>query len=149
MINGEQILTRIQNDPGEMTNLLGTDSKASFELAGRPLPQIEARLNALMMVLKTCKGKSCYEPWHDLHPDGDVLNLIDSLDDRFDAFYETQPKVSFSKCEVGYIPESEGPMDFIPFNGQGGSGGLEWEQEMKRLGAPIKFRYQGEFSLWT
>jgi hypothetical protein len=99
-----------------MHNLLesGSDSSA-LRVADRPLQEIVSRLNALTMVLKSCKRSSCTHPWRALHPDGDVSTLSESLDRRFDDFYASQPRVSFTKCELGFISESEGPMDFNVF----------------------------------
>lgn len=131
-----------------MRNLLDPDhAQSDYQLAGRPMSEIISRLDALMMVLKSCKGRACTEPWRELHPDGDVRSLIDSLAGHFDTFYQVQPKVSFTKCELGYIRDSEGPMDILPFTG--GNTPAGWEADMKRLGAPTKFKYQGGFSLWT
>lgn len=62
-----------------------------------------------MMVLKSCKGKSCVEPWRVLHPRGDVTSLADALKVDYDAFYDEQAKVSFNRCEFGYIIDAEGP----------------------------------------
>ena len=68
------------------------------------------------MVLKTCKGCTCRHPWEALHPAGDVADLHDALNPRFDDFYEIhQDRVRFTKCEKGYIPESEGPVQFKVF----------------------------------
>lgn len=62
------------------------------------------------MVTKSCKGNTCVNPWGVLHPAGDVKTLADSLHSRFDEFYASvAEKVSFDKCELGYILESEGP----------------------------------------
>ena len=62
------------------------------------------------MVLKTCKARSCTHPWESLHPAGNVNNLHDALNVRYDDFYELeQDKVRYEKCEKGYILESEGP----------------------------------------
>ena len=44
-----------------------------------------------------------------LHSDGNVNNLVDALNSQYDAFYAGQPKVSFEKCERGYLIQSEGP----------------------------------------
>lgn len=60
------------------------------------------------MVLKSCKGNTCIKPWDVLHPDGSVQSLSDAMDEQYDRFYEEQPKVSYSKCEQGYIIGSEG-----------------------------------------
>lgn len=69
-----------------------------------------SRLDALLLVLKTCKTDECRFPWALLHPAGDVHTLRDALDPQFDHFYETRPKVQYEKCERGYVPESEGAM---------------------------------------
>lgn len=45
-----------------------------------------------------------------LHPQGDVTSLEQALCETYDAFYEAQPKVSYSKCELGQILSSEGPL---------------------------------------
>lgn len=72
--------------------------------------KVLARLDALLFVLKSCKGPSCVRPWHALHPEGDVHNLRDALSSRFDVFYEQQQeKVRYSRCELGYILDAEGP----------------------------------------
>jgi hypothetical protein len=89
-----------------------------------------------MMVLKSCKGSSCTHPWNVLHPQGNVASLTDSLRASYDAFYDEQPKVTFTKCELGYIKESEGPMNVNIY-------GEEWKD------VPTSFRYQGGFSLWA
>lgn len=62
-----------------------------------------------MMVLKSCTGETCIEPWKVLHPQGDVASLSDALTVQFDSFYEEQVKVSFNRCELGYIIDAEGP----------------------------------------
>ncbi|RMJ20522.1 hypothetical protein PHISP_08608, partial [Aspergillus sp. HF37] len=83
-----------------------------YHLANRPLPQILARLDTLILVLKSCNEDSCRRPWQQLHPGGRVRNLIDALDTSYDDFYANQPKVSFSKCVLGHLPWEEGPMKF-------------------------------------
>jgi hypothetical protein len=60
-------------------------------------------------VLKSCKGNTCTDPWRVLHPSGDVTSLSAAVKVKFDHFYKVQPKVSFTKCEMGYLVESEGP----------------------------------------
>ncbi|EXJ60406.1 hypothetical protein A1O7_04558 [Cladophialophora yegresii CBS 114405] len=69
-----------------------------------------SRLDALLLVLKTCKMDECRSPWSSLHPTGEVRNLRDALDARFNEYYHEHPKVRYERCERGYIPESEGPM---------------------------------------
>ena len=69
------------------------------------------RLNALMLVLKTCKGKQCTHPWTFLFPHNNVRSLKDALDTDYDEYFADHvAKVMFDRCEKGYISESEGPM---------------------------------------
>lgn len=139
----------VQNDPGQMRNLYLSDHsalRADFSIFGRGFKDIVSRLDALMMVLKSCKGRACTHPWETLHPKGNVMSLTDSLKPKFDAFYEEQPKVFFTKCELGYIKDSEGNMDVVPY---GAHGHDQWKAELRKKGAPVSFRYQGGFSIWT
>jgi len=79
-------------------------------ILGVPFTKVVSRLDSLLFVLKSCKAQTCIRPWFPLHPVGNVHNLRDALASRFDYFYETQQKkVSFDRCELGYILESEGP----------------------------------------
>lgn len=83
-----------------------------------------ARLDALLLVLKSCKGSSCVAPWRVLHPHGDVLSLEDALATRYDEFYEQeQVKVEFSRCEAGHIVDAEGPQDANVYRS-----GLQWSE---------------------
>ena len=70
-----------------------------------------------MMVLKSCEGDQCRYPWLQLHPKGQVNTLSQALVAGFDTFYENQPKVSFSACEIGYITASEGAQKFNVYGG--------------------------------
>lgn len=76
-----------------------------------------SRLDALMMVLKSCEGDQCRYPWRQLHPKGQVNTLAEALVTGFDTFYTNQPKVSFSACELGYIVASEGVQKFNVYGG--------------------------------
>lgn len=68
------------------------------------------RLDALLFVLKSCKGRACVKPWETLHPAGNVLNLHDALQVKFDEYYSKQvDRISFDRCEQGYILDAEGP----------------------------------------
>lgn len=68
------------------------------------------------MVLKSCKGEVCRTPWTTLHPDGKVRNLGQALASDYDAFYTTQPRISFTGCKLGYLISSEGPQKPLPFH---------------------------------
>jgi N-acetylglucosamine-6-sulfatase len=68
------------------------------------------------MVIKSCKGHTCVDPWSVIHPARDVRTLEDALKAEFDAFYSSVAEtVSFEKCELGYIIESEGPQALVNF----------------------------------
>lgn len=99
-----------------MTNL-AAPTQASTYLLARPIAQTQNRLDALLMVLKSCSASSCTDPWSVVHPKGGVVNLRDAMDAKYDAFYESQPKVAFSKCEPGHIVSSEGPQEGIAYGG--------------------------------
>ncbi|OAP55881.1 hypothetical protein AYL99_10033 [Fonsecaea erecta] len=126
-----------QNDPYETHNLYKSNHSSVFEfpaIATTTLRHLISRLDALVMVLKTCKARTCTHPWETLHPDGDVDNLQDALAARYDDFYELQQeRVRFDRCEKGYILESEGPRHvkaFVPGPGgdMGPRGGGQWSE---------------------
>ncbi|KEF57018.1 arylsulfatase [Exophiala aquamarina CBS 119918] len=108
----EHELYDLKTDPYQVDNLYDK----TMELYGRPKHQVIARLDALLMVLKSCKGEQCTKPWLSLHPGGRVQNLAQALDSRLDSFYDKQPKVSYTECELGYIVASEGPQQFLPYH---------------------------------
>ncbi|GME62001.1 Arylsulfatase precursor protein [Neofusicoccum parvum] len=109
----------VKRDPGQIYNLAAANSSASstYQLAGRSLSDVLSRLDALVLVLKSCKGIQCTEPWNELHPGGNVRTLTDALDAKYDDFYTAQPKVSFTSCEPGYIISAEGPQEFNQYSG--------------------------------
>ena len=107
----------IQTDPHQIRNLVGSSQDvSSYRIAGRPIEQIVTRLNALIMVLKTCKTRLCVYPWEALHPDGDVSNLKEALHDRFDTFYQDQSQMWFLDCPTGYFAEVEQQQPVKPFS---------------------------------
>lgn len=139
--------TAPQLDHDERHNYLGEDSialQSDYTLAGRPFKHVATRLDSLLMVLKSCKGLECHTPWSTLHPKANIKNLKDALHSEFDAFYETQPKVSYSSCQLGYLVDEEGPQHVNKFG--------ESEQLVEQgpmAGRKPSFRYQGELSWWT
>ncbi|KKK22184.1 hypothetical protein AOCH_001494 [Aspergillus ochraceoroseus] len=125
--NNVHELYDLSSDPYQMKNWLSSprqlnDAKENTIL-GYSLFQVISRLDAILLVLKSCKGASCIEPWGVLHPDGSVQSLQDALRSQYDSFYPFQPKVSFDRCERGYIPESEGPQEAVPYSRYG----LTWD----------------------
>ncbi|CAK7238795.1 MAG: hypothetical protein STHCBS139747_000214 [Sporothrix thermara] len=119
--SGEHELYDLDTDPYQQHNLLG-GADAHGEASGGPplwqnlllleipLAKVAARLDTLLFVLKSCRGRACVRPWDELHPDGDVHSLRDALRPEFDSFYEDeQTRVSYSRCEQGYLIDAEGP----------------------------------------
>jgi hypothetical protein len=97
-----------------MTNLLATTPSPNqiitLSNTTYPLSSLQARLDAMILVLKTCKGKVCSDPWAEPLLGSGVAVLTQAMDAKYDAYFEKLPKVSYSVCEAGYIAESEGPM---------------------------------------
>ena len=95
------------------------------------LSHLLARLDSLVLVLKTCKSRVCTHPWEALHPSGDVKTLHDALNESYDHFYEVQQeRVQYTRCEKGYILESEGPSEVkaFPVENIGAYGGWRWSE---------------------
>lgn len=162
---GEHEFYNLHQDPGQMHNLFADPKLArDFSLAGRSFQQVVYRLDALLVVLKTCKGDSCIHPWSALHPSSSSsspsatpTSLLNALDPEYDTFYTSHPKVGFSSCELGYIPSAEGNVDHIDFGGLGfgGNAGVDWENVAAAAAdSPAgkgqePFRYRGSWSDWV
>lgn len=68
------------------------------QLAGYDIQQLLPRIDALLLVLKSCKGDACSNPWKQLHSDGTVRNLRDAMNQTYDDNYHNLPKVEFRVC---------------------------------------------------
>ncbi|KAF1844222.1 arylsulfatase precursor [Cucurbitaria berberidis CBS 394.84] len=96
------------NDPYQLQNLYNTDDTVN----AWPIAKLASRLNGLLLTLKRCKGRACTRPWEKLHPVGDVRNLKDAMDERYDEFYlEHQHPVTFSECALGQVLSVEGELE--------------------------------------
>lgn len=105
------LIVHTQTDPGQLHNLLSpTPTPIAPFINGFPIPKIVARLDALLFVLKSCKGSICREPWKSLHPAGNVWTLAEALAQEYDEFYETTTRVKYDFCSNGYLVEAEGAM---------------------------------------
>ncbi|RAL10658.1 sulfatase family protein [Aspergillus homomorphus CBS 101889] len=102
----EHELYEMTSDPYQMKNLFRA---SETEFLGYNMTKVISRLDALLLLLKSCKGAQCTSPWAFLHPGGDVATLRQALNPKYDAFYAAQPSISFAACEDGYFPEYEGP----------------------------------------
>lgn len=108
----------MSKDPHQVENLLAT-STSSSKINGWDVARVASRLDALLLTLKRCKGRVCTRPWETLHPQCDVKNLGDAMDEKFDQFYAAeQKKVTFSECLKGQILSAEGALEPI-----------SWQQE--------------------
>ncbi|EKG14784.1 Sulfatase [Macrophomina phaseolina MS6] len=116
----EHELYDVQNDPYQLNNLLSPALQSqNITLLSRALPNVVHRLDSLLMVLKSCAGTSCTQPWKVLHPAGDVNTLVDALNKKYDGFYASQKRVFFDECAPGYIRAVEGPMEVLSWQGVG------------------------------
>ncbi|KAM0747253.1 arylsulfatase precursor [Meredithblackwellia eburnea MCA 4105] len=123
---GERELYDLVKDPYQLNNLLAdlnsvgpfapfdtrfnTKSKAVLSPALRRLVN---RLDGLMLVLKTCKGATCTNPYKALFPDfdavGEISTFDEALDARFDSYFDQLPRVHFSTCALGFQSRFEQP----------------------------------------
>ncbi|KUI58056.1 Arylsulfatase [Cytospora mali] len=121
--SGEHELYDMINDPWQMKNIYGNeddehylfnvaDDSQSSNLRNIVVTRgaLKVRLDALLLVLKSCQQEECRSPWRALHPMGGVWNLKDALHVQYDDMYACMPRVEYDKCERGYIPGSEGAM---------------------------------------
>ncbi|KAL7625776.1 hypothetical protein AAE478_004999 [Parahypoxylon ruwenzoriense] len=114
----EHELYDMNTDPGQLHNLLSSNTTTiittiTIGTQRYPADKVAARLDALLLVLKTCAGPSCQQPWTQLHPRGDVRSLGEALEGRYDGFYERgergNTRVEYAYCANGFIVDAEGP----------------------------------------
>jgi len=123
----------IQDDPYQLSNLYpkpdANPSRKAQNLLGRDIYTVIQRLDSLLLVLKSCKGSTCIEPWKELHLDeaDNVQDLKDALHPKYDELYGSQPRVEFSRCEEGYLIDAEGPQFESQKKGKYGAG-LRWSE---------------------
>lgn len=115
----EYELYDINKDPHQLHNLLSPSPQRHHKINRWSVARLTARLDALLLTLKRCKGVVCTRPWAKLHPKGDVKNLKDAMHARYDRFYEKeQKKVTFTECSKGQILSVEGALEPV-----------EWKEE--------------------
>ena len=96
--------------PVGLNQTVSLDHNVSLGNCSYPLSQLATRLDALLLVLKTCKGAVCYDPWSTLLPNTGVSTLVAAMDQQFDEFFAGIPRVEYDHCEAGYLLEAEGPV---------------------------------------
>ncbi|KAL4783906.1 Six-hairpin glycosidase-like protein [Aspergillus varians] len=108
---GDHELYDLNSDPYQLNNIYATTPKP-----------FKDRLDALLLVLKSCAGSTCIKPWAELHPDWSVQSLLDALNPQYDDFYAGLPRVAYSVCQNGYLIAAEGPQwgDVSPDGYSGG-----------------------------
>jgi hypothetical protein len=84
-------------------------------IMGYHVSKVVSRLDALLLVLKSCQGASCIKPWDVLHPGGSVGSLRDAMAEEYDRFYRQQNKVSYDRCEYYYVLDAEGPQEVLAY----------------------------------
>ncbi|ORY86729.1 putative arylsulfatase precursor [Leucosporidium creatinivorum] len=109
---GEHEIYDLNADPDQMINL------AETAVRSESLIKLQHRLDALLLVLKTCVGEVCRNPWKTVFPDGSVSSLNAGLEKRFDGYFADLPKVKYSYCDIGYHRRLEAPFwyDELAFN---------------------------------
>jgi len=83
------------------------------------------RLNAILMVTKSCEKGSCRDPWAVFQlPSGKKLSSFEeAMLPEYDSFFNKFPRVSFQECLQFQSAENEAPFyPPLPHRGQGGLG---------------------------
>ena len=97
---GDNEFYNMVTDAAQMRNRLANPPRGTAaKYYGRPETQLFNRLDALLMVAKSCKQDSCRNPWATLFPAGQVSSLSGAMKAKYDSFFAGQPKVSFSSCK--------------------------------------------------
>jgi len=119
--------------PDPLSDLTKDDSKL---ILGRPISQLLNRLDAVLLEQKTCKMEKCRKPWNQLHRDGQVKDLKDALDMKYDDQYAKYPKVGFERCFLKpiYDPSVEGP---------------QWQGTMGQEGRNVLMRNGYDWDTWA
>lgn len=97
---GEHEFYDLKNDPYQMKNLYSDVHSQTIN-----------RLDALLVVLKSCRAETCRDPWRILHPNNkNVKTLKDALHKKYDAHYSQFRKIQFEECLNFYAAANESPV---------------------------------------
>lgn len=120
--NGQTELYNVTADPYELTNLVRNTSSSTVTAEAR---RVANRLNALLMVTKSCEQDRCRDPWGQLDPgDGTAfVSLAQAMDASYDAFFANFERVQFDTCRNIQLTDNEAPyfpkLDTLPGGGLG------------------------------
>lgn len=116
--NGQTELYNITDDPYEMTNLARNNVTAENQ-------RLINRLNALLMVTKSCEQDRCRDPWAQLVPDNTtttpLTSLVAAMDSAYDSYFADFEKVSFDTCMQYQWADNETPF-YPPLDTLAGGG---------------------------
>lgn len=57
--------------------------------------KLQSRLDALLLILKSCVGDVCNNPWRYIFPNKGIETLAQALDEEFDEYFEALPRVKY------------------------------------------------------
>ncbi|KAK7034486.1 hypothetical protein VNI00_012333 [Paramarasmius palmivorus] len=95
---GENELYDLSTDPYQLVNL-------AFDITSGDTNRVISRLNALMIVLKTCVGDVCRNPWDAIFTLGEAANLEEALDEKYDSYFDSLPRFRYRECRYGYFED--------------------------------------------
>lgn len=136
--NNSHELYNMNKDPVQMRNLHPSApaepgqqnpfDSGEDKIAGYDIKRLLPRIDGLLLLLKSCNRDTCVHPWKHLHRNGEVKNLRDAMQHKYDAKYHRLPKVHFRKCFKNGTVDlwAEGPQwhpDLAEDDGGGGKTG--------------------------
>ncbi|KAI0477084.1 arylsulfatase [Xylariaceae sp. FL0804] len=100
-------------DPYETHNLINSTTTPAVR-------RLLTRLNAILMVTKSCSGDACRNPWIHLTGSnststsnstggGSISSLVEAMDPRHDAYFSSFAAVGFGECMQYQADWNEGP----------------------------------------
>ncbi|PHH74301.1 hypothetical protein CDD82_5014 [Ophiocordyceps australis] len=138
--SGEAELYNTHTDPDELYNLV-------LQMRPRdPLDRIRWRLDALLLVAKSCSGDNCRNPWTELQRECRKTTLCpssikmfrsfeSSMNSMFDGFFESLPKVTFARCLESQHVDNEEP--YLPPKPELG---MEFRKSPHHFTVPVRGR---------
>ncbi|KAI0193498.1 arylsulfatase [Astrocystis sublimbata] len=101
---GDVELYNTASDPYELHNLAVNMTAETKQLINR--------LNAILLVTKSCETNTCRQPWQWLQPGTqkhEIISLSQAMDPKYDEHFASFPKVAFKECLQIQDIDNEGP----------------------------------------